>query len=133
VKVGELSGALLDYWVAKCEGREARIAEYTDGNQYCVVPAGVCGDRGWTDQSIYSPSTAWSIAGQIIERDRIEVTPWHDPRSASVRWCATAFEKRAMGALSPQRSKWGDTPLIAAMRCYVASKFGEEVPDEVTS
>lgn len=36
----------------------------------------------------------------------------------------------------PERTVWsGPTPLIAAMRCYVASKLGDtvDIPEELTS
>ncbi|KPD17250.1 hypothetical protein ADM96_20275 [Burkholderia sp. ST111] len=119
MKVSELSGALLDYWVAKAEG--------SCGTEYVVEDgqwsAKDCGVR------VYFSRT-WVQGGRVIERERIEITPWNDGEGG-VMWAATAFEQRALPLLSSQRSKWGTTPLVAAMRCYVASKFGEEVPDEV--
>ena len=66
-----------------------------------------------------SPSTDWAQGGPIIERERIDVYYFLDG------WGA---EK----STGPMYS--GSTPLIAAMRCYVASKLGDEVavPDELT-
>ena len=65
-------------------------------------------------------STDWSQGGPIIEREGIELLC----ESLGFRWVA-----------SPQKGpEWrGPTPLIAAMRCYVASKLGDEidVPDEL--
>jgi hypothetical protein len=60
-----------------------------------------------------SPSTNWAHGGPIIERERIDVLYEHD-----LRWIAV-----------PQKGieSYGPTPLIAAMRCYVASKLGDEV------
>jgi len=118
MKVSELSGALLDYWVAKCESREARIAEYTDGNRYCVVPAGVCSDQGWTSQSIYFPSSAWSVAGPLIERERIALFPAAGDAGA---WMAQL-------QTDGRSSQFGPTALVAAMRCFIWSKYGDEVP-----
>ena len=61
----------------------------------------------------YSPSTNWTQGGAIIERERIRI----DPRGV---WCA-----------AHDSCEWtyytGETPLIAAMRCFVASKMGDEV------
>ena len=61
----------------------------------------------------YSPPTNWAQGGPIIERERIDVLYEHD-----LRWIAV-----------PQKGieSYGPTPLIAAMRCYVASKLGDEV------
>jgi len=58
-------------------------------------------------------STDWAQGGPIIERERIDVLYEHD-----LRWIAV-----------PQKGieSYGPTPLIAAMRCYVASKLGDEV------
>ena len=64
-------------------------------------------------------STDWAEGGPIIERERIDVLYEHD-----LRWIAV-----------PQKGieSYGPTPLIAAMRCYVASKLGDEVeiPEEL--
>lgn len=61
-------------------------------------------------------TTDWSRAGPIIEREWLELT--HDDNT----WHA---QGRGFGEDAPQG--YGDTPLIAAMRCYVASKLGDEV------
>ena len=74
-------------------------------------------------------STDWALAGPIIERERI-----------GFKYTGTAMEFVAWvnGELSTVNDQHGPTPLIAAMRCYVASKFGDdlvlfkvEVPDEL--
>jgi hypothetical protein len=59
----------------------------------------------------YQYSTTWSHGGLIIERESIGLMRFET-------WVADpdgAFEQ------------YGHTPLIAAMRCYVASKLGDEV------
>ena len=57
-------------------------------------------------------STDWADGGPIIEREKINLwTEGYD-------WEATQYGKW---------QEWGPTPLIAAMRCYVASKLGDEV------
>jgi hypothetical protein len=60
----------------------------------------------------------WEHGGPIIEREGIAVY-LHGPE----KWCAIADDEYR-----------GQTPLIAAMRCYVASKLGEDVsiPEELT-
>jgi hypothetical protein len=66
-----------------------------------------------------SPSTIWAQGGPIIEREKIET------RYANKQWCA--WHESVGGG------NHGSTPLIAAMRCYVASKLGDtvDVPDEL--
>jgi hypothetical protein len=61
----------------------------------------------------------WEHGGPIIEREEIRLDP---PRSIAF-WSA---EKNGYLLHGP-------TPLIAAMRCYVVSKLGDEVevPDEL--
>ncbi len=108
-KTAELTGALLDEAVAKAEGLQSWTA--TMPNAFC-------------------PSSDWGRAGPIIERERIGLESGHEQG-----WLAALPASRAMrdGPQSwdqyDKAEGWqiGPTPLIAAMRCYVASKFGEEV------
>lgn len=63
----------------------------------------------------YKPSSKWEHGGPIIERERISViSDYHEIEDG---WLADGGKKQV----------FGPTPLIAAMRCYVASKLGEEV------
>lgn len=64
-------------------------------------------------------STNWAHGGPIIELERIDLEfcgEWHAMRPGEPRFT----------------SGFGPTPLVAAMRCYVASKLGDEVdvPEE---
>ena len=104
MKVPELSGAKLDYWVARSNGYKAYIAK-----------AGCFLGKEYRPICIYGPSTEWDQGGPIIEREEIQLVP----RANGEQWAAGI----------DQCVKGGDTALIAAMRCYVASKFGEDVPD----
>jgi len=65
-------------------------------------------------------STDWSQGGPIIEREMIELIP-----QTPALWDAMY-----RGQHIPND---GPTPLIAAMRCYVASKLGDdvEIPEEL--
>jgi len=75
----------------------------------------------------YYPSTNWSQGGPIIERERIQVFP----HNGAMEWCGVARAQRE--GYVALLTKDGPTPLIAAMRCYVASKLGDEVeiPEEL--
>lgn len=66
----------------------------------------------------YAPSTDWAQGGPIIERERLALFIEYPDD-----WGATDGNRRMPG----------DTPLIAAMRCYVASKLGDdiELPEEL--
>lgn len=83
-------------------------------------------------------SIDWSQGGPIIEREGITIRrrgPWVNPVQAAV-WVGELSYPPSLtprNALQKDVYKSGPTPLIAAMRCYVASKLGDEVevPDEL--
>ena len=113
IKISELNGAALDWAVAKCEGVEVHM---TRGGWY-VFDSEVHPEfsNEYNDSKMHSfkPSTNWAQGGPIIERERIEVRDY-----GGDAWSAYDY-------IHPIQI--GPTPLIAAMRCYVASKLGEEV------
>ena len=114
-KTSELSGAALDWAVAKCEGLDIRRLS---GGEFLLA-----------DGDFWFPSIDWAQGGPIIERERIGVW-WathyvdDDGQEYGNHWYAETAE----GLVG-----YGPTPLIAAMRCYVASKLGAEVevPEEL--
>lgn len=115
MKIQELKGALLDYWVAKAEEKEIFA---TDGTYY--IARGRHADK-------YSPSSDWSQGGPIIEREKLVLMPW-------VQTNREEWASRRKDDWHKQGDPYfGPTPLTAAMRCFVASKFGEEVPDAPTT
>lgn len=70
-------------------------------------------------------STNWALAGLIIEREEIEITI--DPAHHK-------YEGQEIKAhIYPNTMQYGKTYLEAAMRCYVASKLGNEIeiPKEI--
>lgn len=63
---------------------------------------------------LYDPAVDWSQGGPIIEREGINLA------THGKQWMASIAPQHA-----PRRSiAYGPTPLIATMRCYVASKLG---------
>lgn len=68
---------------------------------------------------VYAPSQLWEQGGLIIEHEGIAVYLYGDSE-----WNAHVGGRESVGP----------TPLIAAMRCYVANKLGDEVevPNELT-
>jgi hypothetical protein len=108
IKTSELIGAALD-WAAQMANHENYIAKFSVngiGQEFCAT----------------SPSTDWSQGGPIIEREGIYLVPDYNGG-----WNSTTRKRR--GDYS------GPTPLIAAMRCFVASRLGDEVdvPEELLS
>ena len=73
-----------------------------------------------THMDAWPYSTDWSQGGPIIEREKIGVW-WDGVWHAKYDGCR------------PDQVQDAHTPLIAAMRCYVASKLGDEVeiPNEL--
>lgn len=110
MKISELKGAKLDYWVAKA----ARLSP-TWGDKVCML-----GDR--SDGRFYRPSTDWADGGPIIEREHIELHCIDRNGNFLGQWVARSES-------APLPLHFGPTPLIAAMRAFVASKVGEEVAD----
>ena len=113
MKTSELTGAALDWAVAQCEG-------YTDWDSRTETFLGpVYGSATRTRISPPEYSTDWSLAGPIIEREKI----------------AIGFDDEFgwMGMDMDGNYFMGETPLEGAMRCYVVSKMGAEIdiPEEL--
>ena len=101
MKTSELTGAALDWAIAKCEGPNSVAACYYDEDD---LP--MCLDEA--PHMEWQPSTNWAQGGPIIEREKIEIF------IRDGKWFAYS-------SLSKPEDFYGETPLIAAMRCYVAS------------
>ena len=125
MKTLELTGAALNWAVAKCEG-------ITDWDSVDLV---------FRDDEFcwFEPSANWAQGGPIIERESIFVLREQSGFKGRRLWAATSGQNKAIGlnedSIKLYRNKFyfGATPLIAAMRCYVASKLGDQVdvPDEL--
>ncbi len=156
VSTSELNGPALDWAVAKAEGHRVvvltvaeqkarwfedvpaeKLAKEADAFATYIEPTlkpelRVVGEDGYKRHPTHAEaamaygagiprfaySTNWAQGGPIIDRERINVEPFRDINGD--QWSAD-------GA-------WNSpTALIAAMRCYVASKLGDEVdvPEEL--
>lgn len=129
VKTSELIDESLDFAVATCLG-------YTDFHripnrpahepQFAMMPPRRA--YGAIEMWEIGYSTDWYIAGPIIEREKI-ATRAHD--HAVQEWSASP----SFGNVESQVSAFstGPTLLVAAMRCFVASKLGHtvDVPEEL--
>lgn len=109
IKTSELAGMALDYCVAQIEHKGHFVADW------------------------HMYSSDWSQGGPIVEREKIQIQYcWQlgNPRGLYI-YCTTKGRDYSQYA-----GYWRgdhDKPLIAAMRCYVASKMGDvaEIPDEL--
>ena len=121
VKVSEATGSVLDWMVAKCMGFSYEAYESIR--------------KKWKDGTYrpahWMPSTDWAQGGPIIDREKIDLfTEKGTPES----WVASMARYQNGERLVGWRiHMYGPTPLIAVMRCYVASKLGEvvKVPQEL--
>lgn len=119
MKTAELTGAHLDYWVARAEGVPAeqlsirRVQRSTD--MHCV--------RHWqpyrcAQTGVLNYSTNWAQGGPLIEK--YTITPYPSPFGG---W--DGYNRLDMH-MHESRS---DTPLIAICRAVVRAKFGDEVEE----
>lgn len=118
IKVSEATGTTLDWLVAKCEDKV--LHEKYRAYKGLLI-------KGMWGAIRYKPSTDWSQGGPIIEREG--GTLWSTNADGWRYKACYDFANDKEGAVMH-----GPTPLIAAMRCYVASKLGDEVevPEELT-
>src|SRR5450830_447256 len=129
MKTSELTGTMLNYWVARAECDAGRVSKVKLAN-YIGVPLDLGEQafayflRGCWESAEYSD--VWAQGGPIIEREKIALSPPQHPHSAL--WTATSlsllYERAGIGCTFT-----GQAALIAAMRAYVASKYGDEVPE----
>ena len=124
MRVSELTGHALNWAVAMAEGDKVfrpKLGRPDDWDKEAYCERGE-DDRwvvrvenpnlAWFVDWTYNPSASWMQGGPIIGRERINL--WNE----GYEWEASLYGKHIV---------WGETALIAAMRCYVASKLGDEV------
>lgn len=113
VQVNEATPPQLNWLVAKCEG------------------------VSWSMWLLDGYATDWAQGGPIMEQNKIGVW-WatHVIDDEGTEYGNHWYAEPGMtdeNADKPYTCMTGPTPLIAAMRCYVASKLGEEcdIPNEL--
>jgi hypothetical protein len=120
MKTAELTDAALDWAVAKCLPDDT-LAVYFDED----TGEPLCRDD-WPDNQEFKPSTDWAQGGPIIEREGMSLH-----KEDVHEWRAVMWWDDENSAAEIQMT--GPTPLIAAMRCFVASKLGDniDIPEEL--
>jgi Protein of unknown function (DUF2591) len=122
MRVAELDGALLDYWVARAED----LPKPRVDDSFCWIEEPACdGDPAGALDAAFAPSADWAQCGPIIERAEIRIAP--SGTTEANRWSGAVALPGKPGEFAEQH---GATPLIAALRAFVASHFGEDVSDE---
>lgn len=137
IKTSELTGKALDWAVAVALGHEVKvrgwqditdtldpvedaemIAFHRERKTVRVSARQLPGSGMWPNPKY---STDWAQGGPIIEREEIGFFQKKDEGYCQAAKPGAEFVRRC------------PTPLIAAMRCFVASKLGDEVdvPEEL--
>lgn len=153
IKTSEATGATLDWLVAAAlekqfsEDRIIKICRVEATTPAWIERENSPGSAPYFHR--FSPSTDFAQGGPIIEREHITIvcaeggyTPSEDDEesgSYSAYWVAEKGLQCASDVYGPQDDNYGShfqiaeagiagpTPLIAAMRCYVADKLGDTV------
>lgn len=117
MKTSELTGPALDWAVTSIVEPEALRygpADWREQRRSAVI-------RGEYKHRYHQ---SWAQGGPIIERNHISIIDC----DGFDFWKAEVMDTRARVVIA-----YGSTPLIAAMRAYVASKLGDdiEIPEEL--
>lgn len=107
MKTVELTGALLDYWVARAEGSQDAMIVQWPMEQICLT------SHNALAATPFRPSTQWAHGGPLIEKYHLNVSECDPPA-----WRAWSNDLDA---------EYGDTPLQAICRAVVRAAFGDEV------
>ena len=117
IKTSEITGAALDWAVAKILGVKTQTCGVGKYQYLAYIP------KGKRSFYKYTPSSNWKQGGPLMEQHRIRIDcPWDSgPFEATCKIDGTTGWVK------------GPTILIAAMRCLVSAKLGDEVevPDEL--
>lgn len=111
-QVAKMKEKVLDFAVAISLGLEAKVNTVDDVVYVSVKNVNF---SNWIPLPKYSSD--WSLAGLIIESEKIAI----DYRYNEEEKCIATVD-------SWDFYSSGDTPLIAAMRCFVTHRLGQEIP-----
>jgi len=109
MKTSELTGVALDWAVAKCE--EVNVRYSPPHEQLLVI--------GY-EYMVWQPHKNWALGGPIIDREKIDLKFANDGEAEATLWVQLFGVPNSI-------TEYGETPLIAAMRCFVKAKLGDEI------
>lgn len=130
IKIADAPNRVIDWLVAKAEGvqfvlhrGEAAIEEECDPDHH----AHEHDFKQWKMWTFLRYTTDPAQAWPIIEREEISIERFND--FAGSKWAAEMYDPNR----EHQHKSFGPTSLVAAMRCYCASVYGDEaeVPEEL--
>lgn len=130
IETNKLTGVALDCAVALAEGGTGLHFDTVASWWITIAGREVTFSMGWSDSQRFRPSHEWAHGGPIVERESICVMPPTVRRIGKERHAFPVNYWRAMVTTDENEFAIhgrGTTPLSAAMRCYVASKLGEEI------
>ena len=109
MNVADLKDKELDFWVARASGIDVHPHPSSSNDSLIVI-----NEAAAYGFYTYAPSRSWRQGGPIIEREKITI------QRIGQLWEATKdtyrFTEKSL--------------LAAAMKCFIASKFGENLPEE---
>ncbi len=117
MKTNELIGSALDWAVLEAAGAYSEYVSWRKQVGDQVLPK-----MEWFLRLGGRPSIEWAQGGPIIEREGIGIRVHCTHNNVITSWAA---EKD--WPMNVTAGSCGPTPLIAAMRCFVASKLGDEI------
>lgn len=127
VKVSELEGGLLDYWVSRALGKNGvdqrdplTWPSYFDADYGCAKAVSIKPDGTAMSWAIFSPSSDWARGGELIESQRVKLVPPAPEEDGLSDWRARVWNCRHFS--------YGPTPLIAACRAIVGATLGDTLP-----
>lgn len=126
VKTSELIGAALDWSVLEALKPDLKHPERAGISTFGPLFGKGYKYPSWGSTK-YAPSRDWKEGGPIIDRDKICTIHYESDENGNPcepGWTAYIWREFPMH---------GPTALVAAMRCFVTSRLGDEVdvPDEL--
>lgn len=115
MRVDDLAGAILDYWVGRAEGLAVSLLS-GNGMSYCRL------DVPYEGYSVYVPTHNWQLLGPILKRQNYLLYPRRDASTGERVWLAEVQMNPLFHGMyiDPE-------PELALCRLRVAEAFGEAV------
>lgn len=121
MRTADLTGALLDYWVARAEGVPADQMEIRpiqrSTESHCVWRNPRRDPIIGHDERVLGYSTSWALTGPLLEKYKLDVSAVRNHWGVYGELPLTTYYAE------------GPTPLIAICRAMVRAAFGDEVGD----
>lgn len=135
MKTADLTGALLDYWVARAEGIDAKDLAIKDSA--CVRQHHDAARQGGFARTM-NYSTNWALTGPLVEKGFCPLLLEDRHYGKGIYWTAHECDPKdpplVFECCPGQEEASGPTAMIAVCRAVVRAAFGDEVEDlEVVS